>query len=233
MTDEVASSERAKSLSTRVADWAGGAFFTLLASLAFFYFTSETPRLTYEVFPASSYVSEQTERTIYTVRIRNQGDAEAEDVRAVFDFPQGARVKDSKVNASSNAITYTLADTSASAREYTFPLLNPGESAKFSFLLSGTPRGMSVDVRGRGIVGVEEEGRQKGFMEKYGWYLYLATVAALLVIIFMLGSMLAEGVYENFEMKVVEGDEEDLIIDEDEQSVHIMRVPREEDREMY
>ncbi len=164
----------------RIMDWAGGAFFTLLASLPFFYFTNESPDLTYEVFPPSSFVSEQTERTIYTVRAANQGDAEAEDVRMVVDFPNGVKVQDSKVSTSSGAMTYTFEDTSAlSIREYAFPLLNPGESAKFSFLLSGSPspQAVEVDVRGRGVVG-QERGDEK---ESDAWGNVIASVLGTLV----------------------------------------------------
>ncbi|MCS3684280.1 hypothetical protein [Salinibacter ruber] len=173
----------------RVVDGAIGALFTLASGLALFYFTSESPDLSYEVFPPSSFVSEQTERTIYTVRIANQGDAKAEEVRAVFDFSDGATVQDSKVNTSSKAITYNLVDTSTSTmREYTFPLLNPGENAKFSFLLSGNPQRVNVDLRGEGVVGAEvDRTTQRGI----SWMIWLigGLGGVILLLLFQLGKL--------------------------------------------
>ena len=189
MTDEVSSYERDKSISTRVADWAGGAFFTLLASLALFYLTIESPDLKYEIFPPSSFVSEQPERTIYTVHISNQGDAKAEEVRAVFNFPDGATVQDSKVNTSSEAIIYDLLDTSDStSREYTFPLLNPGENAKFSFLLSGNPQSANISLRGEGVVGTEVDRTTQSGIRWMMW-LIVGLVGIILFLLWKVGRL--------------------------------------------
>lgn len=162
MSNDDSSPTEGRSFSDRALDWLGGAFATFLVGLALFYIKSESPQLKYEVFPPSSYVSEQTERTIYTVQVANEGDAAAKQVSAEFDFPNGTIVQDSRVKASPAGIEYNPVDTSASSvREFIFPYLNPGENVKFSFLLSGNINSADVTVRGPGFAATERNTQEE------------------------------------------------------------------------
>ena len=132
------------------------AFLSLAVALLVFYFTSKEPRLTYEIFPTSSFSGETRDLIIQNIRIQNEGDKEAEQVQVVVSFPASAKISDANFEASSLALEVnSVPDTSEFKRAYEVPMLNQNEYISFSFLVENySGQGIDVDVRGTGLNGV-------------------------------------------------------------------------------
>jgi len=131
------------------------AIFSLVVGILTFYYTSKSPRLPYTIFPVSEYRTQNKALTIYNIQIENSGNKEAEDVMVAFVLPVGTQVVDFKIEPSSKAITHTVDNQQdLSKAVFRFPLLNPQESVKFSFLSeNATPGNIEVSLRAKGVIG--------------------------------------------------------------------------------
>lgn len=131
------------------------ALLSLAVGIGIFHYTSKAPELTYTTFPVSGFRAPNKSLTIYNVQIENSGNKEAEDVQVSFTFPSGANVADYNLDPSAKTIKYSISDTNDLTNAvFTFPLLNPTESCKFSFLAENAkPGNVEVDLRGKGTIG--------------------------------------------------------------------------------
>lgn len=131
------------------------ALLSLAVGIGIFHYTSKTPELTYTTFPVSGFRAPNKSLTIYNVQIENSGNKEAEDVQVSFTFPSGANVADYNLDPSAKTIKYSISDTNDLTNAvFNFPLLNPTESCKFSFLAENAKTGnVEVDLRGKGAIG--------------------------------------------------------------------------------
>ncbi len=131
------------------------ALLSLAVGIGIFHYTSKAPELTYTTFPVSGFRAPNKSLTIYNVQIENSGNKEAEDVQVSFTFPSGANVADYNLEPSAKTIMYSISDTNDLTNAvFNFPLLNPTESCKFSFLAENAKNGnVEVDLRGKGAIG--------------------------------------------------------------------------------
>lgn len=133
-----------------------GAVLSLAVMVAYFHYTDEKPILYYEVFPGAAFQGQSEQVNITNARIENAGDSEATEVTVHFVFGDDAVITNHSVNPSALGVDYQLTDSTVRSRGFRFPLINPAEGVRFSFLLEG-PAAVepSVDLRGRGITGSE------------------------------------------------------------------------------
>lgn len=131
------------------------ALLSLAVGIGIFHYTSKAPELNYTTFPVSGFRATNKSLTIYNVQIENSGNKEAEDVQVIFTFPSGANVTDYNLEPSAKTIKYSISDTNDMTNAvFNFPLLNPTESCKFSFLAENAKTGnVEVDLRGKGTIG--------------------------------------------------------------------------------
>lgn len=159
----------------------------VLASFLWAYIDLQEPRLVYEVFPATAFVSEVRELSIQTLRIENLGTKEAEDVQFIIELPKDVRTVEIDVDPSSSGIKYAQEnDTLANLLHFTFPYLNEGESVRFSLLVTGHEGGVSgVELRGYGVVGSKLESRRAesrtADTEEYGYMLVLLAISLVFI----------------------------------------------------
>ena len=134
------------------------ALFSLIVALLVFKYTTRKPKITYEIFPSSSFMGESKQFTIQNIRIQNEGDKEASEVNCVVSFPTSARIVDATLEASTPALSVNpSSDTTNFIRSYYVPMLNPGESVSFSFFIeSYSGQGLEVAVRGSGVNGIRK-----------------------------------------------------------------------------
>lgn len=136
---------------------------TVIGSFIFYYYTQEKPELKYEIFPVTSFISNQNAISIINVQIRNSGKKEVEEVISKFEFDTNIVIRDIDINPSSNAITYsTHSDSIKSVIQYQFATLNPDEYCNFSFLLSSrtdsiSTKDLKVALRAKGINGLADK----------------------------------------------------------------------------
>jgi len=133
--------------------------FSIVVGVLLFNFTNREPRITYEIFPTSSFSGETQELIIQNIRIQNEGDKEAEKVQVVVSFPTSTKISDTNFEASSLALEVnSVPDTSEFKRAYEVPMLNQNEYIRFSFLVENySGQGIDVAVRGTGVSGVLKE----------------------------------------------------------------------------
>jgi hypothetical protein len=127
----------------------------LITGLLIYHFTSKAPDLVYEEFPPAQFTSQAAAVSIYNVAIDNIGSKEVSDVKVNLVLPTGTIIQEIQIKPSSSAIDYEVVKRdSPSTRQVRFPLLNPGESARFSLLVNnGYNAHLTIDVRGIGVVG--------------------------------------------------------------------------------
>jgi hypothetical protein len=133
------------------------AFLSLVTGIIIFHYTERSPKLTYEIFPVSSFPKENEKLSIYFVQVENSGNKEATDVQCTFIFPKTAKIVDHSVELSSIAMKYTTQNEKSNNQiSFLLPSMNPSENCKFSLLveMSGNEK-VEIGVRGKGITGTQ------------------------------------------------------------------------------
>lgn len=128
-------------------------------SVAFYHYSARAPELVYEVFPPAHFTSQAAETSIYNVRVENVGNKEATDVQVYLALPAQTQIQDVKVEPSSAAIRYEILrdERRPQGLETRLPLLNAGESVRFSLLTNrGAEASLTVETRGAGVVGISK-----------------------------------------------------------------------------
>lgn len=172
-----------------------GALLTALLSIgvgiAIFHYTSKEPELAYTTFPISGFKTAQQSITIYNVQIENIGDKEAEDVQVSFTFPKSADVKDYNMDLSDKTINYSISDSNDMHNSiFKFPLLNPTENCKFSFLAENAEAGnIKVYLRGRGVIGEMRSTIKKGTSKlDYAIIIFISLMSFIFIFSFFTGA---------------------------------------------
>ena len=130
------------------------AFLSLAVGILLHQYTSKTADLIYEVFPPAHFDKQTTRISIYNARLENAGRKEAEEVNVYFELPTSCHIQDIKVEPTLKSIAYNVTSPQSHARMVSFPLLNPGDSCRFSVLVDqGEIGSMKVEVRGKGLTG--------------------------------------------------------------------------------
>jgi hypothetical protein len=119
------------------------------------HYTSKSPDLVFEQFPPAQFTSQAAAVSIYNVSMDNVGNQEVADVRVNLTLPAGTNIQEIQIKPSNSGIDYNLPKPeSTSARQIRFPLLNPGEGARLSLLVSSRDSTrLTVEIRGNGVVG--------------------------------------------------------------------------------
>lgn len=132
---------------------------TVLASITIYYYTIEKPQLNYELFPLSSFISNENKISIINAKIINSGSKEAEEVTCIFKLKENVIIKEANVDLSSPGIKYTSSsDSLRNIIKYEFPTLNSKEQCNFSFLLTSRSDSLKtsdieISLRGKGVNG--------------------------------------------------------------------------------
>lgn len=162
------------------------AFLSLGSAITFFHYSEQSPKLTYEVFPVSSFPKENEKLSIYFVQIENSGNKEATDVQCTFIFPKKAKIVDHFVALSSVAMKYNIQDKDITNQiSFFLPNMNPSENCRFSLLVEmGGNDKAEIGVRGKGVVGIQRttqvpQASMWDILSKTLWSLILATFIAL------------------------------------------------------
>jgi len=167
------------------------ALLSLVVSIVVFNYTHDKPKLIYEIFPISSFVSDKTELGIYNVQILNDGSKEAEEITCDFNFAKGTKIIESKIEPSSSAISYnTINDSIKNKLTYKFPMLNPSENCKFSFLIENFKETeLHLSLRAKGIIGVlrNTSENDKDFSEKDSKIIILVLPMLMIMVVLMSG----------------------------------------------
>ncbi len=132
------------------------AVFTVLGSLAFYYFTNKEPIIFYEILPVSYFKKDSFQISIINVRIINDGRKECEEIIFTTDFGENNYPEEYTFNkGSSNIKIKENIDTSNRRPFYTIPYLNPKEEIIFSFFINKIvdQQNIEVNLRGKGING--------------------------------------------------------------------------------
>jgi len=131
------------------------ALLSLVGAIAFYHYTKTAPDLVYEVFPPAHFTTQETQISIYSARVENAGNKEAEDVQVYFEFPSSANIQDMKIEPNLTSIGYTVSQPEiANNREISFPRLNQQENVRFLILVDkGEAAQLKVEVRGKGVTG--------------------------------------------------------------------------------
>ena len=155
--------------------------------------------MTYTVFPLSAYKTANVDLAIYNVQIENDGSKEAEDVRVAFVFTPNAILSDFSVEPSSKVITYTVDNPKDLKNAVVrIPILNAGESVKFSFLAENAsqfltknakPENVQVSLRGKGVVGIESK-TKRAILNQW-------IVAILIVLLLVIMTNVVRGIWRS------------------------------------
>lgn len=160
----------------------------LVVAFGMYYFTSKAPDIVFEEFPPAHYQGNAVEVSIYNVAVSNVGNKEASDVRVHLTLPPQIGIQEIQVNPSSAAVEYNVVEQNLPNKmQVRFPLLNPGEGARFTLLVNkGEDAELAVEVRGTGAIGRPND-QNRGWAFKH----FTSIVAIVAVMVAMLSSLLA------------------------------------------
>jgi len=164
---------------------------SFVVSLSVTLYSERTPELTYEYFSTTSFTINQGKRNLLNYRIDNNGRKEAEKVEVALKYKNGMIVKDFSINLSSEAIEYEVVERKTNGIKVIFPILNPTESATFSFVTLNEKGYIDIGLRAKGEVG-REKGRKNiqrnefKFLILYGVVICFFTMGMVFFLLFLL-----------------------------------------------
>lgn len=137
-----------------------GALLTFIGSVIFYHYQSREPNITYEIFPRATFKSDSQHLTIQSIRVENSGEKEAEEIVFSITLPRNSVFEDQSFSASSRSLEESIAMDTAGTNpnvigfDYSFPLLNAGESISYSYLIkSSMDEDIKAELRGVGVMG--------------------------------------------------------------------------------
>lgn len=137
----------------------GTLILSIIAGVAIFYFTNEpppAPKLYYEQVLPVSYSTDKIQTVFHSFQVSNEGNKEAEELQVLVEFPNEAIIVDQKIEPSGKAAANIQTSTvNTTTLLITSPLINPGETINFAFLLEETTdESIELTVRAKGIIGI-------------------------------------------------------------------------------
>ncbi len=156
---------------------------SLVVGILLHHYTSKSPELVYETFEAACFAGEQQQIGIYSARIENIGDLEAEDVQIILELPYRFHVvRDIEIKPNMKSISYEKYKlTDEKGYEVKIPRLNPNENCYFSIYselgTSEVQPFLEIQVRAKGITGNPKE---KG--NKLPWFRSIVIVLTFVIL---------------------------------------------------
>lgn len=140
-----------------------GALITFVVMILHSYYTQKSPDLVYEEFEVARFAGEQEQIGIYSARVENIGNFEAENVQVSLELPYKCHyVNDIEVKPNIKSIPYEkIRLSNEQGYEVRIPRLNPNENCYFSIYSKlGTCEiepFLDIQVRAKGITGHPKE----------------------------------------------------------------------------
>lgn len=178
-------------LKSKLISAAIAAALSFVVSLSVTLYSERSPELTYESFSSKSLTMNNEKRNVLNYRIDNNGRKEAEKVEVAFKYKEGMIVKEYSISLSSEAIEYKVDDKMQDGIKVVFPILNPTESATFSFITANDKGFIDIGLRAKGEVGKKKDRKtiqrkEARFLILYGLVISFFTAGLIFLIMYFI-----------------------------------------------
>lgn len=139
-----------------------GGLITLVVTIVANRIKTRAPRLVWRLLPATSFPLQGI--TAFTVAVTNDGAVDAENVRAVINYPKEALIESFEIQPSEAAMAYDFTDSEKPNQlVVTFPLFARGTDCIFTFLGKGLdPKDLKISILVKRVIGRQGKPENSG-----------------------------------------------------------------------